>query len=241
MVVGGVVGMLGGRGLLLADARRWATPLSRHLAVLAIAATCYLASVALDGNGFIAAFVGGLAFGWACRHTEGSAIDLTESVGALLAIGVWTSFGLIGASLLLPLQPMSVVYAVLSLTLIRMLPVALAMLGTGFRRPTVAFVGWFGPRGLASIVFLIIGIDGLAAGGVDPEPFASTVAWTVLLSVVLHGLTSGGLARRYGRYVEGLAPDAEERASLDELPGGRRSWAHPGDGRPGTVTPVGSP
>ena len=118
-------------------------------------------------------------------------------------------------------------YAVLSLTLIRMLPVGLALLGTRFRWPSVAFIGWFGPRGLASVVFLIIGIDGLTAAGIDAAPYASTVAWTVLLSVVLHGLTAGPLARRYGRFVERLPLDAEERASLDELPPGRRSWVHP--------------
>jgi len=128
--------------------------------------------------------------------------------------------------MLLPVQPVSVVYAVLSLTLIRLLPVALALLGTGFRSRTVAFIGWEGPRGLASVVFLIIGIDGLAAAGIDTGPFASTVAWTVLLSVVLHGLSSGSAARRYGRFVDRLAPDAMERANLDELPAGRRSWVH---------------
>ena len=225
-IVGALIGVVGGRALLLADARHWATPLSRQLAVLAIAATCYLVSLGLHGNGFIAAFVGGLAFGRMSRHTEAGAMELTESVGALLAIGVWTSFGLVGASLLLPLQPVSVVYALLSLTIIRMLPVALALLGTGLRDRTIAFIGWEGPRGLASVVFLIIGIDGLAAAGVDPGPFASTVAWTVLLSVVLHGLSSGSAARRFGRFVDRLPSDAEERANLDELPAGRRSWVH---------------
>ena len=223
--------------LLAADARGWTTPLSRQLAVLAVALTCYLASVGLHGNGFIAAFVGGLAFGRLDRQAQGGAIELTESVGSLLAIGVWTAFGLVGSSLLLPIRPESVVYAVLSLTLIRMLPVGLALLGTRFRWPSVAFIGWFGPRGLASVVFLIIGIDGLTAAGIDAAPYASTVAWTVLLSVVLHGLTAGPLARRYGRFVERLPLDAGERASLDELPAGRRSWVHPAasepDPRPG--------
>jgi NhaP-type Na+/H+ or K+/H+ antiporter len=140
---------------------------------------------------------------------------------------VWTSFGLIGASLLLPIRLESVVYAVLSLTLIRMIPVGLALLGTGYRRPTIAFIGWFGPRGLASVVFLIIGIDGLAAAAIDPAPYSSTVAWTILLSVLLHGLTSGPLARRYGRFVVRLPDRAVERASLDELPAERRTWVHP--------------
>ncbi len=173
--------------------------------MLAVALTCYLASVGLHGNGFIAAFVGGLAFGRLNRQAQGGAIELTESVGSLLAIGVWTAFGLVGSSLLLPIRPESVVYAVLSLTLIRMLPVGLALLGTRFRWPSVAFIGWFGPRGLASVVFLIIGIDGLTAAGIDAAPYASTVAWTIVLSVLLHGFTAGPLARRYGRFVERAA------------------------------------
>ena len=195
-----------------------------------IALTCYLASVGLHGNGFIAAFVGGLAFGRLDRQAQGGAIELTESVGSLLAIGVWTAFGLVGSSLLLPIRSVSILYAVLSLTLIRMLPVGLALLGTRIRRPSVAFIGWFGPRGLASIVFLIIGIDGLTAAGIEAAPYASTVAWTIVLSVLLHGFTAGPLARRYGRFVERLPNDVVERASLDELPAGRRSWAHPAVG-----------
>ena len=235
VVLGAVIGRLGGRALLSADARGWTSPLSRQLAVLAIALTCYLVSVGLHGNGFIAAFVGGLAFGRCNRRARAGAMELTESVGGLLAIGVWTAFGLVASSLLLPIRPESVVYAVLSLTLIRMLPVGVALIGARFSWPTVAFIGWFGPRGLASVVFLVIGIDGLRAAGIDPGPYASTVAWTVLLSVALHGLTAGPTARRYGRFVAGLSLDAEERANLDELPTRRRSWVHPTAGDPATV------
>ncbi len=236
VALGVVVGRFGGLALLKADARGWTTPLSRQLAVLAVALTCYLVSVGLHGNGFIAAFVGGLAFGRLNRQAQEGAMELTESVGSLLAIGVWTAFGLVASSLLLPIRPESVAYAVLSLTLIRMLPVGVALLGAHFRWPSIAFIGWFGPRGLASVVFLVIGIDGLTAAGIDPGPYASTVAWTVLLSVALHGLTAGPLARRYGRFVERLSPGAVERESLDELPARRRSWVHPPADRSGLVT-----
>jgi NhaP-type Na+/H+ or K+/H+ antiporter len=224
-VAGGVLGGLGALALVAADGRRWTSSLSRQLAALAIAATCYLGSVSLDGNGFIGAFVGGLAFGRASRYAEEGALELTEQVAGLLAIGVWLAFGLTGASLLLPISPTPIVYALLSLTVIRLLPVAVALLGSGFQVRTVAFIGWFGPRGLASVVFLVIGLDGLGAAGVDAGAFTSAVAWTVLLSVVLHGFTSGPLARRFGLWSQRLPEDSVERARVDELPGGWRSLA----------------
>ena len=146
-------------------------------------------------------------------------------MGTLLAIGVWTSFGLIGSSLLLPVEPMVVLYAVLSLTVMRLLPVGLALLGAGFRRPTVWFIGWFGPRGLASVVFLVIGIDGLTAAGISTAPYAATVAWTVLLSVILHGLTSGPLAQAVWTVRGPLAP--------------RRGGANEPRGAAGKATDVG--
>ena len=111
-------------------------------------------------------------------------------------------------------DPVAIVYALLSLTVIRMLPVGIALLGLQFRPATVLFMGWFGPRGLASIVFLIIGIDGLQDSGMVREHFAAAAAWTVLLSVVLHGLSAGPLAARYGRRVAALAPDRPSSRTL---------------------------
>jgi NhaP-type Na+/H+ or K+/H+ antiporter len=92
----------------------------------------------------------------------------------------------------------TVVFAVLALTLIRMLPVALALLGSHLDRTTVAFVGWFGPRGLASIVFGLLAADDLV--GPDAKVVLAAITLTVLLSVVAHGLTASPLARRYGAH-----------------------------------------
>ena len=224
---GVALGFVGGRLLTIADGRGWTSKVSRQLFPLALAGGCYAAAVALGGNGFIAAFVGGLAFGAGSRQQEENAVEFTELQGSLLAIGVWTGFGLAIAGKLFGelWDPRAVVYAILSLTVIRMAPVALAMLGQRFRRETVLFMGWFGPRGLASIVFLAIGLEALAEAGVDPGPLAATVTWTVVLSVVLHGLTARPFAARYGRRMATADATAPELDDATEPAPVRTSWA----------------
>jgi NhaP-type Na+/H+ or K+/H+ antiporter len=226
-VTGVVMGFAGGRLLVLADARGWTSKVSRQLFVLMLALACYAVAVTLTGNGFIAAFVAGLAFGAGSRQQKERAVEFTELQGSLLAIGVWTGFGLaIAGQLAGPLwDPRAVVYAVLSLTVLRMVPVALAMLGLRFGRDTVLFLGWFGPRGLASIVFLAIGLEALAEAGLPAEPLAATVTWTVLLSVVLHGLSARPLAARYGRRMATLPAGAPELDDATEPLPVRTSWA----------------
>jgi NhaP-type Na+/H+ or K+/H+ antiporter len=213
-----VVGAVGGLLLLAVDRRGWASPASRQLAVLALSLGSYLVALALGGNGFIAAFVGGLAFGVVTRQGAEDAVAFTEAQGSLLAIVVWTIFGItVGGSLIADgLDLPAIAYAILSLTLVRMVPVALALLGCGFQPTTVAFIGWFGPRGLASIVFLIIAMEGLHAAGQDTGVLIATIGWTVLLSVVLHGLTAVPLARRYAARIAAIAGDIPEREHSDE-------------------------
>ena len=137
------------------------------MAVLALALGGYFASVAFGGNGFVAAFVAGLAFGGATRQSEGRAELFSETAGILLSIGVWTVFGAVFVgSLFRDLNDVRpILYAMLSLTVIRMVPVAIALIGSRLALPTVAFIGWFGPRGLASIVFGILAIDALTEAG----------------------------------------------------------------------------
>ena len=233
VAVGIAAGFVGGILLGQADRRHWTSAVSRQLFVLALAASCYLVAASAGGNGFIAAFVGGLAFGAGSRGLESSAERFTETQGSLLAIGVWVAFGLtVSGRLLSELwDPVAIAYAVVSLTIIRMVPVAIALVGMRFVRPTVLFIGWFGPRGLASIVFLIIGLEGLTEAGVDPGPFGAAVAWTVLLSVVTHGLTAAPFAARYGRLVATLPESAPEREDSIEGRSSRTSWA--GEARTG--------
>ena len=221
--VGIGLGVVGGSVLRVADRKGWTTPVSRQLFVLALAVACYLLAVGLGGNGFIAAFVGGLAFAFGTDLREENAVRFTETQGDLLAIGVWTAFGLtMAGELWAHLGDIQViVYALLSLTVIRMAPVAIALAGTRLQPLTVVFVGWFGPRGLASIVFLVIGLEGLRQAGVDSGPLAPTIAWTVLLSVILHGITAGPLAARYGRRMTDLPATAPEHEAEEAADMGR--------------------
>jgi sodium/hydrogen antiporter len=227
VLVGVALGFGGGALLDLATRAGWTSAASRRLFVLALAGACYLVAGAAGGNGFIAAFIGGLAFGIGSHHHEERALRFTETQGSLLAIGVWTAFGLLLGGRLEPglWDARAIVYAVLSLTLIRMLPVALGLLGSRLRPSTVLFMGWFGPRGLASIVFLIIGLEDLEEAGVRAGPLAAAVAWTVLLSVVLHGVTAGPLAARYGRLAATFPAEAPELVGTEEPSTGRVHWA----------------
>ena len=226
VTIGVVMGLVGGWLLVSADSRRWSSTVSRQVFVLALSIACYLVAVVVGGNGFIGAFIGGLAFGRASRHEEGSAVRFTEAQGSLLAIGVWAAFGLaLAGDVLTHLDPAALVYAVLSLTVIRMAPVAIALLRERFQLLTVLFMGWFGPRGLASIVFLVIALGGLEEAGVPPGPLPAAIALTVLLSVLLHGLTAGPFAARYGRRIGSLPPAVPELADTLEPRPTRRWWA----------------
>ena len=155
---------------------------------LATALLAYALALTLGGSGFIAAFVGGMAFGGGLGPTEVAVTLFTEETGGLLAAFTWIGFGAVALGLAFPHVTWQVVlYAALSLTVIRMLPVAIAMARGGVRRPTVAFIGWFGPRGLASVVFALLVIE---RGVPQGETLIATVVVTVAASVVLHGLTS---------------------------------------------------
>ena len=209
VVAGCAVGGAGGWLLVRAERAGWTENLSRQLAVVALAAGAYATSVALGGNGFIAAFVGGLAFGAASRRAEEGAEIFAEATGSMLSIFVWMIAGATFAGPLVAMvgDPRPILYAVLSLTVVRMLPVAIALFRSGLRLETVLFIGWFGPRGLASIVFGLLGFEALRTAGLSGDLVGATIAWTIVLSVVLHGLSARPLARWYGRRIA-AAPEA---------------------------------
>jgi NhaP-type Na+/H+ or K+/H+ antiporter len=220
IVVGVAIGGVGGLLLMAADKRNLTSELSRQIAVLALAVGAYFTSVALGGNGFVAAFLAGLAFGTTTRHSEERAELFSEAAGILLSIAVWAIFGatFVGSLIRATDDLRPILYAILSLTVIRMVPVAIALVGSRLALPTVAF-----------IVFGILAVDSLAQAGTPAGPLASTVAWTVLLSVIAHGLTAGALAARYGRWIarrqETSAdplPELEERS--EPPPATRSSW-----------------
>lgn len=221
-------GLLGGWLYSNAVKRGWTAATGEQIGNLALALCAFWAAKALGGNGFIAAFVGGLLFGHATRERLHVATEFTEASGTLLSLFVWAVFG---ANLVPPLlqafNPLALGYAVLSLTVIRMLPVAIALIGTRLRADTALIMGWFGPRGLASVVFILMAYESFHEAGRAFDIVADTAAWTILLSVVLHGLSAMPLANWYARRLETADPTAPEWVEVPELGVRRRdplSW-----------------
>ncbi len=201
-VLGGVAaGLLIGAVVIYGGRRDLLDGTWRQVIPAAGVALAYGIANALDGSGFIAAFVAGIVFHAVIKRDPGDINQLTEEVGVVLS-GV--TFILFGAVLLGPaLGELSwelALYAVLSLTIVRMVPVAIAMLGSHARLPTLGFLGWFGPRGLASIVFAVIVVEESTLP--HEHLIALAIYLTVGLSVFAHGLTASPLADRYGRWFE---------------------------------------
>jgi NhaP-type Na+/H+ or K+/H+ antiporter len=215
VVAGAAIGLIGAGGIRLASRHHLTLPGGRRLAALATALTAFELAVAVDGNGFIAAFIAGIAFGAMLGSEEAVAehmVELPELGGEVLALVVWflagaslvpVAFDHLGASLL--------GYALLSLTAFRMLPVAVSMVRSGLSGQDVVFVGWFGPRGLASVVFALLAIEVLGEGEPTSQEAIAAVAMTVLLSVLLHGVTAGPGGNRYS--TEGAAATSDDDAT----------------------------
>jgi NhaP-type Na+/H+ or K+/H+ antiporter len=201
-LIGAAVGG-GGAWLVERSAERGlTTPLLEQFGVLAVAVLAFVLADEAGGNGFIAAFVGGLAAGQVGGLSGERGFEFTEEEGQLLGLAVFFVFGTVAISFLDAADLGVALYAALSLTLVRMVPVALAVRGMGFRPSTVAFMGWFGPRGLASIILALVVAEEepeLSALGV----ILATMTVTVLASVVLHGLTALPGVRAYARATRG--------------------------------------
>jgi NhaP-type Na+/H+ or K+/H+ antiporter len=227
LVASGAIGVVIGAGGALALGwsmrRGWSARHWQAVALLAMAALAFVLADGIEGSGFIAAWVAGLAAGMTSR---GSLAGAQKTPEELANLGVSVSFVLFGALFLAPaLAEVSwpaIAYALGSLTVIRMVPVAVALLGSRLAHPTVVYVGWFGPRGLASIVFA----DLVATSGLPEERLiVPVVLLTVGLSVVLHGLTAPWGAERYGRWYSATVarhPGIREAADPLIANGGRR-------------------
>ena len=224
-----VVGYVGGKLLAFASERGWTSGVSEQIAILALALLAYGGAVAIGGNGFIAGFAGGILFGAATRGRLAEPVQFTETLGLSGSFLVWSIFGavFVGNLLTHQLSVQPVIYAILSLTVIRMVPVAIALTGTHLRPTTVAFMGWFGPRGLASVVFTLLALQEIEHGG-SGGMLLQTVTWTILLSVVLHGISAPPLAARYGASIAKAgqipekAPAREPKIRLHDLAGRHR-------------------
>jgi NhaP-type Na+/H+ or K+/H+ antiporter len=216
VLTGVAVGGAGGFLLKTARRRGWAEGDFAGSAVLALAVCAYASALALHGNGFIAAFVGGLAFGAIGGRSSKGLVPFVEETGALVSLLVWLAFGVIAVvPALTGLTWQTAVYALLSLTIIRMVPVAVALAGARLGGAATAFIGWFGPRGLASVVFALLALEDLGQRVVGPA--VSVIAFTVLLSVIVHGATADPLARRYGPRLAAAAGRADD-AGVAALP-----------------------
>lgn len=215
-LTGVVMGYLGSRMLDTAVERGWASTSFQGIGILSLAVLTYTAAELVGGNGFIAAFIGGMVFGNTLRHPCTFLFEFMETEGQLLVIITFIVFG----AALLPealahMNLTMVLYAVLSLSVIRMIPIAISLIGAGVRLPTQLFLGWFGPRGLASILFVLLILE--EADIPHRQELLSITVITVALSVVLHGVTAAPLSRLYGQLAARMGDCAENRDAV-ELP-----------------------
>jgi NhaP-type Na+/H+ or K+/H+ antiporter len=216
LLTAALVGGLGGWLLSRASRRGWTSHVSQQLGVLALAVLAYVGAVEIGGNGFVSAFSAGLVFG-AVAKPEHEAIGFTEDASLFASFLVWVVFGasFVGPVLSASVEASAIVYALLSLTVVRMVPVVIALFGEGFGARTVAFMGWFGPRGLASVVFTLLAVEELRGTPVD-LPLFEIATWTILLSVILHGVTARPLAAAYGARIRAGDAAAPELLELAE-------------------------
>jgi len=197
VAVGVVLTAVAVQGLKFAAGRQWLTPIWNQIPVVALALTCFAAAQSLGGSGFIASFVGGLLFGGLAGEHKEKFLLAAEGTGGVFGLITWVIFGsaVIGQAVGY-FEWRYLVYAALSLTVIRMLPVFLVLSGTGLNTESKLFIGWFGPRGLASIVFAVMVMD---ANLENADIMAIVVACTVIMSILAHGVTANPWAQAYGR------------------------------------------
>ena len=200
ILVGLGVGLAGGWLVLKARDKQWITPEFQRIAFLAMAILTFLIADEIGGSGFIAAFIGGLALGYIVKDAGKILIDFSEAEGQLLNLGVFFLLGIVVLPLLFNITWQMLIYVILSLTVIRMLLVVISLLGTKLDSDSVLFIGWFGSRGLASIVLALLALDELKVFPGD-STFITVVFVTVLLSVFAHGLTASPLSDLYARRI----------------------------------------
>lgn len=194
--IGIVVGLVvaGGGSWLYQRAWKagWIVAEWRHLPVVMLSLACFAIAQTLHGSGFIAAFVGGLLFGYIARGDAHDLVLHTEGLGETFSMLTWALFGAVVIPAVFDSFNWQVIlYALLSLTVIRMLPIVLSLAGTGEKIESKLFLAWFGPRGLASIVFAVIVLNKGLPGA---EMITVIVAFTIVLSAFVHGVTASPFA-----------------------------------------------
>lgn len=215
-LAGILVGYAGGKLVAWANDKAWMNEAAEGIVALALAIGAFALAETIHGNGFIAAFVGGLTFGNTLGKRCEYLFAFEETEARILVLLTFTAFGCVLLPTALPaIGLIHVLYALLALTILRMLPISLSLLGARLHLPTHLFLGWFGPRGLASLLFLLLIL--MEAEIEHTETLFTTVVTCVLLSVVLHGLSAIPAARWYGRRVQRMG-DCEEKKPVSEQP-----------------------
>lgn len=213
-----LIGSGGGWLFSKATMSGWTSKAAQQMAGITLALASYFSALTLGGNGFIAAFIAGLLFGYFARNLAHLGNESAEMLGSLFSLFVWTVFGvMIVEPILLAFNPSAFVYAILALVIVRMLAVAVAMLGKNLRPDTLLLMGWFGPRGLASVIFSLIALESFHTANLDTDLLVDMAGWTILLSVILHGLTARPLANWYARRLEDAPPETAELLEVSEI------------------------
>ncbi len=213
VLVGAAIGLLGGWLVDRAVRRDYMTGTFKQLVMIGLALLAWAAAEAVGGNGFIAAFVAGMSAGRITEVCSEKILDFTEDEGQLLNLVVFFIFGVSAIGFLDGAGWQVYLYGLLALTLVRMLPVAVSLTGAGLRRSSVAFIGWFGPRGLASIILALIVVEEEPDLPALPTLFAAMTV-TVMVSIFAHGITARPLSRIYGK---ALADAEEGEAEMQEV------------------------
>jgi sodium/hydrogen antiporter len=200
-LIGGLVGWIGGIFVELASRRKWMNHTFQRLASLSIAILAFYLAEQAHGNGFIGAFFAGMLLGTRTEEIRARIHEFGEAESQALILFIFLLLGMILVPFSIEYWDFATVaYALLSLTAIRLLPVAVALLGTGLSWGTIWFIAWFGPRGIASVLYLLMVI--IQIGPKGHEQIIAVITLTVLLSIFVHGITAVPftklLARRQG-------------------------------------------
>jgi NhaP-type Na+/H+ or K+/H+ antiporter len=215
-LAGIAVGFVGAKLVAFCHRADWMSETAEGIVVLALAFAAYQAAELIGGNGFISAFAAGLSFGNTLgRHCK-FLFEFADAEGLFLILLTFMAFGSAMIPMALPdFNLVYLLYAVLTLTVIRMLPVSVALLGTGVSPVTSAFLGWFGPRGLASVLYVLVVLEG--AEMPHKHEIFVICTLTIMLSILLHGFTAVPAARWYGRHSQAMG-ECEENRPVSERP-----------------------
>jgi NhaP-type Na+/H+ or K+/H+ antiporter len=218
-LVGIGVGYFGGKLIEHAARIGWINHAFQDLSALGLSLLAFAGAELIGGNGFIAAFCAGLTLGNCSRAICTCLYEFAEAEGQLLTLLIFMVFGALMLPMTLDHFSWAILaYGVLSLTLIRIVPVVISLVGAGLRWQTVSFLGWFGPRGIASILFVLLVVEESQLPG--REQILIVVMATVVLSVFAHGVTAYPGAKWYERQVEKIKheKDVAEHRDVTEMP-----------------------